>query len=46
ITAEMNRLMADPGAIDAVLRRGAERAGGMAKRHLAEIYDIVGFLRP
>ncbi|MFM7344917.1 MAG: tryptophan--tRNA ligase [Tagaea sp.] len=46
ITAEMNRLMADPSAIDAVLRRGAERAGAMADRHLREVYDIVGFLRP
>jgi tryptophanyl-tRNA synthetase len=46
ITAEMNRLMADPGAIDAVLRRGAERAGAIAGRHLREVYDIVGFLRP
>jgi tryptophanyl-tRNA synthetase len=46
ITAEMNRLMADPGAIDSVLRRGMERAGAMAGRHLREVYDIVGFLRP
>ncbi len=46
ITAEMNRMMADPASIDAVLRRGAERANAMAKRHLAEVYDIVGFLRP
>ncbi len=46
ITAEMNRLMADPGAIDAVLRRGADRAGAMADGYLREIYDLVGFLRP
>jgi tryptophanyl-tRNA synthetase len=46
ITAEMNRMMADPGSIDAVLRRGAERAGDMAATHLRQVYDIVGFLRP
>lgn len=46
ITAEMNRLMADPGAIDAILRRGADRAGAIAQRHIREIYDLVGFLRP
>ena len=46
ITAEMNRMMADPASIDAVLRRGAERAGDMAATHLRQVYDIVGFLRP
>jgi tryptophanyl-tRNA synthetase len=46
ITAEMNRLMADPAAIDAILRRGADRAGAIAQRHIREIYDLVGFLRP
>ncbi|MBI3507471.1 MAG: tryptophan--tRNA ligase [Proteobacteria bacterium] len=46
ITAEMNRLMADPAAIDAILRRGADRAGAIAQVHIREIYDLVGFLRP
>ncbi len=46
ITAEMNRLMADPGAIDAILRRGADRAGAIAQANIREIYDLVGFLRP
>ncbi len=46
ITAEMNRLMADPGAIDAILRRGADRAGAIAQGNIREIYDLVGFLRP
>jgi tryptophanyl-tRNA synthetase len=46
ITAEMNRLMADPGSIDAILRRGADRAGAIAQANIREIYDLVGFLRP
>ncbi len=43
---EMKRLMADPGYVDSVLRRGAERANAMAQTHLGEIKDIFGFLRP
>jgi tryptophanyl-tRNA synthetase len=46
IGAEMQHLCADPGAVDAVLRDGAERARAIAEPNLAEIYDIVGFLRP
>jgi len=45
IGAEMKRLCADPGAVDAVLRDGAERARAIATPNLAEVYDIVGFLR-
>jgi len=41
---EMARLMKDTGAVDAILRDGAERAGAIAERHLAEIDDIVGLL--
>ena len=46
INAEMKRLMADPAHIDAVLRSGAERADAIARPILAEVYDIVGFLKP
>jgi len=46
VGAEMKRLSDDPGAVDAVLRDGAERAHAIADPILAEIYDIVGFLRP
>ena len=42
---EMQRLSADPGAIDAVLRQGAERARAIAAPVLAEVFDAVGFLR-
>ena len=42
----MKRLCADPAAVDAVLRQGAERARAIAEPVLAEVYDAVGFLRP
>ena len=45
IGSEMNRLMKDPGAIDAVLADGARRAGEIADRTMAEVKDIVGLLR-
>ena len=46
IGAEMQRLCDDPGAVDAVLRDGAERARVIAEPVLEEVYDAVGFLRP
>lgn len=46
INAEMKRLMDDPAHIDAVLRKGAERANAIAEPIIREVYDIVGFLRP
>jgi tryptophanyl-tRNA synthetase len=46
ITSEMRRLTDDPGAVDAVLREGAERCRAMAEPVLAEVYRIVGFLKP
>ncbi|MEW5704057.1 MAG: tryptophan--tRNA ligase [Pseudomonadota bacterium] len=45
LSAEMARLRKDPGAVDAVLREGAARAGRIAEKHLAEIHDIMGLLR-
>ncbi|TCS64930.1 tryptophan--tRNA ligase [Varunaivibrio sulfuroxidans] len=45
IQDEMRRLMADPGYIDGVLRDGAARARAIAAPIMAEIQDIVGFLR-
>ncbi len=46
IGGEMRRLLADPGHIDAVLRRGAERAAAIAMPVLREVQDITGLLRP
>jgi tryptophanyl-tRNA synthetase len=45
ITTEMQRLMADPGEIDAILGRGAERAREITVPILERTYDIVGMLR-
>jgi tryptophanyl-tRNA synthetase len=46
ITAEIRSLTADPATVDAVLREGAERASALAEPILAEVYRIVGFLKP
>ncbi len=46
IGAEMKRLLADPAEIDLVLRDGAERARALSAPIIAEVKDIVGFLRP
>jgi len=46
INADMKRLLADPGYVDSVLKDGSERARAIAEPILAEVYDIVGFLRP
>ena len=46
IGAEMKRLMREPAYVDAVLRRGAERAGEISRHHLSEIHGILGLLRP
>ena len=46
ITAEMRRLADDPGYIDGVLKRGAEKARALSEPIMAEVHDIVGFLRP
>lgn len=45
IASEMRRLTADPGAIDAVLRDGADRARAIASKVMADVKDIVGLLR-
>jgi tryptophanyl-tRNA synthetase len=43
---EMRRLSADPGYVDGILRRGAERANAIAGKHMTEVQDIMGLLRP
>ena len=40
----MQRLLKEPGEIDAVLREGAERAEAIAAPIMREVEDIVGFL--
>src|SRR5947209_8327491 len=46
IGSEMRRLMADPGHIDRILHRGAERTEAIAGPILHEVQDITGLLRP
>ncbi|CAK0771221.1 Tryptophan--tRNA ligase [uncultured Gammaproteobacteria bacterium] len=45
INAEMNRLMAEPGEIDRILKLGAERAGDIARPNINELKDIIGLPR-
>ena len=45
ITAEMNRLMADPAEIDRILGDGADRAAAIARPILEQVYDITGMIR-
>jgi len=45
IAGEMRRLLADPGYIDAILRRGAERATAIAEPNRRAVFDIMGLLR-
>jgi tryptophanyl-tRNA synthetase len=46
IGGEMRGLLSDPETIDAILRRGAERAAEIALPVLREVHDITGLLRP
>ena len=45
ITAEIRRLVADPGHIDAVLADGSARAQAIAAETMKSVKDIVGFIR-
>jgi tryptophanyl-tRNA synthetase len=45
IAAEMRRLGADPGTLDAILKEGAEKARAVAQPIMAEVRDVVGFWR-
>ncbi len=44
IQAEMTRLLADPAAVDAELRRGSDRAAAIAEPIVAKAEALVGFL--
>lgn len=45
LTSKMRVLMDDPSNIDSFLQVGTERAQDIAGKHLAEIKEIVGFLK-
>ena len=42
---EMARLMDDPGYLDRVLAKGADKAEAIAGPILNDVFDIMGFLR-
>jgi tryptophanyl-tRNA synthetase len=44
IQAEMTRLLADPAAVDAALRKGADRAAAIADPIVTKAEELVGFL--
>ena len=44
IRARVDELLADPTELLAVLDKGADRAGEVAGRTLARVYDRLGFL--
>ncbi|MBT3660542.1 MAG: tryptophan--tRNA ligase [Rhodospirillaceae bacterium] len=46
IQDEMRRLMDAPDHIDQVLRTGAEKAAALAAPVMAEVQELVGFLKP
>ncbi len=46
IGSEMRRLLADPGYIDGVLKRGASLANAIALPVMRDVFDIMGLLRP
>ena len=43
---KLRRLMDDPGHVDGVIADGAGHARAIAEPILAEVHDILGFLRP
>jgi tryptophanyl-tRNA synthetase len=45
ITTKMTQYMADPAELDAILRKGAQRADAIAAPILQEVKDVVGFWR-
>ncbi len=45
ITAEMTRLMKDPGEIDRILGAGADRAEAVAQPIVDQVYEITGMIR-
>ena len=45
ITSEMVRLMKDPGEIDRILGKGADRADAIARPIVNQVYEITGMIR-
>lgn len=45
ITAKMRELMDDPAYIDSILKRGADQANATGQKVLADVKEMVGFLK-
>ncbi len=45
ISEEMRRLMADPGELDAILGKGADKAEAISGPILEQVHDIIGLVR-
>src|SRR3954466_3934996 len=45
VAAEMRRLLADPGHLDALLAAGAARARAIAEKTFSGVKDVIGFVR-
>ncbi len=45
IGVEMSKLMSEPSYLDSVLRDGAEKSRVISDEVLAEVYDVIGFLK-
>lgn len=45
VTTKMTQLMADPDTLDAILKKGAQRADAIAAPILTQVKDAVGFWR-
>ena len=43
IQAEQKRYLADKAYLDSILKRGAEKAGYMARKTLSKVYRTIGF---
>ena len=46
VGSEMKRLTAEPGEIDRILADGADRAAQLSRPIVAEVREIMGFLKP
>lgn len=45
IGREMTALLKDPATLDRLMKKGAEAANALATKHLAEVKQLVGFLK-
>jgi len=46
ISTRMKELLSDKGEIDAILRKGGDRAAAIASENINQLKDLIGLLRP